>query len=164
MTTQTGSFGDLQDPVPAMPEGFGYEEDIITEAEEAFLVASLATLELKPFEFHGHVGNRRVTAFGLRYDYARHTVEAADEFPSFLIKLRNKVAAFAGRELHEFQQGWGQSISTGRRNRLAQGQAAIWRDRRRLPLSLSNYATSSFLGHELDSEFPGTDAEVDLYP
>jgi alkylated DNA repair dioxygenase AlkB len=105
MTTQTGLFGDLQDTVPAMPEGFRYEEDIITEVEEAFLVASLATLELKPFEFHGHVGNRRVTAFGLRYDYARRTVEAADEFPPFLIKLRNKVAAFAGREVHEFQQG-----------------------------------------------------------
>jgi hypothetical protein len=42
-----------------MPEGFRYEEDIITEAEEAFLVASLAALELKPFEFHGHVGIRR---------------------------------------------------------------------------------------------------------
>jgi alkylated DNA repair dioxygenase AlkB len=105
MVTQTGLFGDLQSTAPAMPEGFRYEEDIISEAEGAFLVTSLGTLELRPFEFHGHVGNRRVTSFGLRYDYARRAVEAADGFPSFLAELRNKVAAFAGREVHEFQQG-----------------------------------------------------------
>jgi alkylated DNA repair dioxygenase AlkB len=105
MAMQTGLFGDLQNMVPTMPEGFRYEEDIISEAEEASLVASLASLELKPFEFHGHVGNRRVTSFGLRYDYARRTVEAAEGFPSFLTDLRNKVAAFAGRNVHEFQQG-----------------------------------------------------------
>jgi hypothetical protein len=51
-----------------MPEGFRYEEDIISEADEAALAKSLATLDLKRFEFHGHLGNRRVTSFGLRYD------------------------------------------------------------------------------------------------
>jgi alkylated DNA repair dioxygenase AlkB len=91
-------------PGPLAPEGFRYEEDVITEAEEATLVASLATLELKPFEFHGHLGNRRVTSFGLRYDYARRSVEAADRFPSFLAELRNKVAKFAGRGVDEFRQ------------------------------------------------------------
>ena len=104
MITQSGLFGDFENIAPTMPEGFRYEEDIISEAEEATLVASLATLELKPFEFHGHIGNRRVKSFGLRYDYARHAVEAADEFPSFLAELRNKVAAFAGRRVDEFQQ------------------------------------------------------------
>ena len=76
-----------------------------TEAEEASLLASLATLELKPFEFHGHAGNRRVTSFGLRYDYARRIVEPADGFPPFLTELRSKVAIFAGRSIDEFQQG-----------------------------------------------------------
>jgi alkylated DNA repair dioxygenase AlkB len=113
MATQTGLFGDVQSSAPKMPEGFRYEEDIITEAEEVALVASLAMLELKPFEFHGHVGNRRVTSFGLRYDYARRTVEPANEFPSFLAELRNKVAAFAGREVHEFQQGGVNEYPTG---------------------------------------------------
>jgi hypothetical protein len=69
------------------------------------LVSSLATLELKPFDFQGRLGNRRVTTFGLRYDFARRAVEAADEFPSFLADLRNKVAKFAGREVDAFQQG-----------------------------------------------------------
>ncbi len=105
MATQGGLFGDLQATGLSMPEGFRYEEEIITEAEEASLVDSLATLELKPFEFHGHAGNRRVTSFGLRYDYARRMVEPADGFPPFLKELRNKVAIFAGRSIDEFQQG-----------------------------------------------------------
>jgi alkylated DNA repair dioxygenase AlkB len=104
MATQVGLFGALQN-VNAMPDGFRYQEDIITEAEEAALVASLAMLELKPFEFHGHVGNRRVTSFGFRYDYARRSVEAAGEFPSFLTDLRKRVAAFAERNVDNFQQG-----------------------------------------------------------
>lgn len=92
-------------PLRLAPEGFRYEEDIISKSEEATLVASLATLELKPFEFHGHLGNRRVTTFGLRYDYARRSVEIADRFPSFFADLRTKVAKFAGRGVDEFQQG-----------------------------------------------------------
>jgi alkylated DNA repair dioxygenase AlkB len=105
MATQTGLFTDLLNTAPVMPEGFRYEEDIISEAEEASLVASLGMLELKPFEFRGHIGNRRVTSFGLRYDYERRTVEATDGFPPFLAELRSKVATFAGRQMDEFQQG-----------------------------------------------------------
>lgn len=86
------------------PPGFRYQENAITEKEEAALVASLKDLELKPFEFHGHVGNRRVISFGLRYDYSRRTVETASGFPSFLEELRAKVAEFAGRGVNEFRQ------------------------------------------------------------
>jgi alkylated DNA repair dioxygenase AlkB len=88
-----------------MPDGFRYEEDIINEAEEAALAKSLATLDLKPFEFHGHLGNRRVTSFGLRYDYARRTVKVTDGFPNFVADLWSKAAKFAGRNVGEFQQG-----------------------------------------------------------
>ena len=60
MATQNALFPGLEDrPRQLGPEGFRCEEDVISEAEEAALVASLATLELKPFEFHGHLGNRR---------------------------------------------------------------------------------------------------------
>ena len=88
-----------------MPEGFRYQENIISETEEAALAKALTELDLKPFKFHGHIGNRRVTSFGLRYDYARRAVNVADGFPAFVADLRNKVAEFAGREVDEFQQG-----------------------------------------------------------
>src|SRR5258708_39586506 len=95
MTTEKLLFPELSDNQRRlMPEGFRYEEDIISEADEAALAKSLATLDLKPFEFHGHLGNRRVTSFGLRYDYARRNVEAADAFPFFVVDLRYKVAKF----------------------------------------------------------------------
>ncbi len=64
----------------------------------------LQKLQLKPFEFQGHLANRRVTSFGLRYDYSRRTVETASEFPPFLNELRAKAAEFAGRGVSEFRQ------------------------------------------------------------
>jgi alkylated DNA repair dioxygenase AlkB len=106
MATQNALFPGLEGkPQREAPEGFRYQEDIVSEAEEAALVASLGMLELKPFEFHGHLGNRRVASFGLRYDYSRRSVEAAARFPSFLTNLRSKVAEFARRGVDEFQQG-----------------------------------------------------------
>jgi alkylated DNA repair dioxygenase AlkB len=106
MTSERALFPELVDKQQGlMPEGFRYEEGIISEADEAALAKSLATLELKPFEFHGHLGNRRVTSFGLRYDYARRAVKVTDGFPAFVADLRNKVAKFAGRTVDGFQQG-----------------------------------------------------------
>jgi alkylated DNA repair dioxygenase AlkB len=89
---------------PSTPAGFRYQENVITAGEETGLVAALQKLDLKPFEFHGHVANRRVISFGLRYDYSRRTVEAASEFPSFLNEVRVKAAEFAGRGVDEFRQ------------------------------------------------------------
>jgi alkylated DNA repair dioxygenase AlkB len=106
MTTEKLLFPELADNQRRlMPEGFRYEEDIISAADEAALAKSLAALDLKPFEFHGHLGNRRVTSFCLRYDYARHAVKVTDGFPDFFTDLRNKVAKFGGRKVDEFQQG-----------------------------------------------------------
>jgi hypothetical protein len=83
MTRQQPLFPGLgSGPEPPIPPGLHYRQDVITATEEAAFVASLEQLELKPFEFHGHLGNRRVASFGLRYDYVRRTVEAASEFPS----------------------------------------------------------------------------------
>src|SRR5258708_24166095 len=105
MTAQPTLFRELENERRLVPEGFRYQEEIISEAEEGALAASLTTLDLKPFEFHGHLGNRRVTSFGLRYDYARRAVKATDGFPAFVAGLRNKVAKFAGRKVDEFEQG-----------------------------------------------------------
>ena len=105
MTRQTALFQEVGGkPEQLTPAGFRYQEDAITEVEEATLVACLQKLELKPFEFQGHLANRRVTSFGLRYDYSRRTVEAANEFPPFLNELRAKAAEFAGCGVSEFRQ------------------------------------------------------------
>lgn len=87
-----------------LPEGLRYRPDFITDAEEQALTAALGQLPLKPFEFHGYVGNRRVLSFGLRYDYSRREVEPAAQPPPFLDALRSRIAEFAGRAPEEFRQ------------------------------------------------------------
>jgi alkylated DNA repair dioxygenase AlkB len=91
-------------PSPAEPPGFRYQTEIVTGEEEAELVASLGRLDLKPFEFHGHLGNRRVVSFGLKYDYSHRSVETADEMPAFLEDLLHRAAEFAGCDATAFQQ------------------------------------------------------------
>ncbi len=88
----------------AMPPGFRYMRELITSEEEAALAAEIAQLDLKPYEFRGYLGLRRVRYFGSRYDYDRRNVETSDAIPDFLQPLRRKVADFAGRDPDEFVQ------------------------------------------------------------
>ncbi len=78
--------------------------EIITEEEQASLAESLTRLHLKPFEFHGHTGNRRVVSFGLNYNYSRRSVEQADDMPPFLRPLLLRAADFAGIHPEAFRQ------------------------------------------------------------
>jgi alkylated DNA repair dioxygenase AlkB len=91
-------------PTQLEPHGFRYREELVTEEEEAVLAASVGQLNLKPFEFHGRPGNRRVVSFGLRYDYGRRAVEQASAMPAFLDDLLVRIAEFAGYESNAFQQ------------------------------------------------------------
>jgi hypothetical protein len=50
-----------------LPPGLRYRPDLITADEEAALAARVGALPLKPFEFHGFLGKRRVMWFGWRY-------------------------------------------------------------------------------------------------
>jgi len=88
---------DLFGAENALPAGFRQTAGIIDPADEAALAEELATLDFQPFDFHGHLANRRVVGFGLRYDYGRRDVIAAPPIPTWLAPLRDKVAAFAGR-------------------------------------------------------------------
>jgi alkylated DNA repair dioxygenase AlkB len=88
----------------AGPPGFRYRENFVTDDEERELAASLGELELRPFEFHGYLGNRRVASFGLEYDYERRSVEPASPMPAFLNDLLARVAKFAGCEARAFRQ------------------------------------------------------------
>jgi len=88
----------------ALPPGFRYRPDLITADEEAALVTEIAGLDLKPFEFRGYLGLRRTHSFGSRYDYVSRRLDAAEAIPPFLLGLRDKAAAFAGRPAEAFVQ------------------------------------------------------------
>ena len=105
MVRQKVLFPEMEEAaVESDPRGFIYRDEIMTEKEEAALVESLGKLDLKPFESHGHLGNRRVVSFGLRYDYTHRSVEKAGEIPAVLDDLLTRVANFAGKARDAFRQ------------------------------------------------------------
>jgi hypothetical protein len=97
MTKQTNLFSPADTGVSSqLPDGFRYEEAIVNEDEEIRLATALQTLDLKPFEFHSHLGKRRVVSFGLRYDYDRREIGTAADLPGFLEDLRKRPPILRG--------------------------------------------------------------------
>ena len=90
------SLRDAGSPAMLMPEGFHYWPELIPEEEEAALLKSVSGLEFKPFEFRGFLGNRRVIAFGWRYDFNDSSLKRAAEIPAFLLPVRERAAKAAG--------------------------------------------------------------------
>lgn len=86
------------------PEDFAYAPDLLSREEEAALVTELDRLEFKPFEFRGFLGKRRVISFGWRYDFNHSKLTPAEDIPDFLLPLRAKAAAFAGRDPVRLEQ------------------------------------------------------------
>ena len=78
------------------PEGFHYQADILPLEEEQELVARIQELPLKEFEFHGYLGKRRVHSFGWHYDFGEARLNQTEEIPTFLHKLQERAATFAG--------------------------------------------------------------------
>ena len=91
MTAQAELFGDES---ARLPPGMQYFDDIISQSDERQLVAYIAGLPLKPFEFAGGFkGNRRVLSFGWRYDYAAQRLSEALPIPDELAGVRRIVAS-----------------------------------------------------------------------
>jgi alkylated DNA repair dioxygenase AlkB len=88
---------------PTSPPGFRYAASLLTGAEERKFAAIFETLPLKPFEFHGYLGNRRIVSYGWRYDYAGRTLRAAEPMPDFLTPLKEIASAFSGIAAEDFQ-------------------------------------------------------------
>src|SRR5215217_4386910 len=94
---------DLFQACPALPEGFRYQPDFLTAAEEHDLVERFADLPFKEFEFRGYRGNRRVLSFGWQYDFNRMELQRTEDMPEFLLLLRERAARFAGLEASDLQ-------------------------------------------------------------
>jgi len=84
------------------PEGFRYQQGLITLAEQAELVNHIEKLPLKEFEFHGYFGKRRTMSFGWHYSFTDESLNNAKTIPDFLFPLREKAAAFAGLSPRDF--------------------------------------------------------------
>jgi hypothetical protein len=74
----TSDQSDLFVAVPKLPDGFAYQDDIISPIEEQAMIERFEELPFQPFEFHGFPGKRRVVSFGWRYDFSGRTLRNSD--------------------------------------------------------------------------------------
>jgi alkylated DNA repair dioxygenase AlkB len=88
----------------AVPAGLVFREEFVSVAEERELLAEVARLPFRPFQFHGWTGNRETVSFGWRYDFSQARVEPAPPVPPFLQPLRARAAALAGLEPGDLEQ------------------------------------------------------------
>lgn len=91
-------------PTPSFPEGFRYQNGVLTVEEEHQLVNDVRDLPFKEFEFQGFTGKRRTVSFGWRYDFNVHALHKTEDIPEFLLALREKAARFADIHASKLQQ------------------------------------------------------------
>jgi alkylated DNA repair dioxygenase AlkB len=89
---------------PELPVGFRYIPDVISPAEEMHLVQRFEQLPLKPFEFHGHQGNRRIYTFGHKYIFAGQEPRADASIPDYLLPLADVASQISGAPAEAFEQ------------------------------------------------------------
>src|SRR5690606_18321875 len=77
------------------PEGFRYEPELLSRAEESHLLERVRALPFRDFEFRGYAGKRRVISFGWKYDFGDESLRDAEPIPDFLQTTRARAAAFA---------------------------------------------------------------------
>ena len=59
----------LFDELPLLPEGFRYEEELLSPEDERALISTFGRLPFREFEFRGFLGKRRTVSFGWRYNF-----------------------------------------------------------------------------------------------
>ena len=82
--------------------GLDYRDDLISENDEAELIARLTALDLTPFRFQGWLGNRKTMSFGWRYDFDNASFSRTEAIPDWLQPLRETAAAFASVDPGDF--------------------------------------------------------------
>jgi alkylated DNA repair dioxygenase AlkB len=80
---------------PRLPEGFRYEENLLSPDQERALIASFERLPFREFEFRGSLGKRRTVSFGWRYDFNVRELQETQHIPTFLLPLRRTASKFA---------------------------------------------------------------------
>ena len=89
---------------PLLPEGFRYCSNALTIEQESRLLARIAGLPFKEFQFHGFEGKRRVVSFGWRYDFSEHKALPADPIPAFLRDVCDTIQAATGFVFRDLAQ------------------------------------------------------------
>jgi alkylated DNA repair dioxygenase AlkB len=82
---------------PEPPPGLVYQPDLLTEPEEANVLALLHDLRFDPIVIRGRTAKRTARHYGLDYDYeARRRLTPGEPVPGWLEPLRARTAELAG--------------------------------------------------------------------
>jgi alkylated DNA repair protein (DNA oxidative demethylase) len=74
------------------PQGLDYRPDLLTEAEEAALLAVLEELRFDAIVLHGQPARRTARHYGLDYDYEARTPLPGEPVPDWLLPVRERAA------------------------------------------------------------------------
>ena len=77
---------------PALPEGFVFEAQFLSAAEERALLDAIGRLPLEEAKYREYTARRRVAYFGHDYDFSKNRLGEAPPIPDFLEPLREKIA------------------------------------------------------------------------
>ena len=89
---------------PDLPDGFRYISDVLSPAQERYLIKRFERLPLKPFEFRGYLGNRRICTFGHRYVFAGQEPRHDASIPDYLLPLTEIASDISGTPADAFEQ------------------------------------------------------------
>jgi alkylated DNA repair dioxygenase AlkB len=84
--------------------GYVYEPDFLSEADEAALIREIRTLPLEEAEYKQFRAKRRIKSYGGRYDFSANQLLEAEPIASFLHPLRERVADWTARPAERFTQ------------------------------------------------------------
>ena len=90
--------------LPTLPEGFVFQLDFISAAEERALLEAIGQLSLEGARYKQYTARRRIAYFGFGYDFTSNQLGLAPAAPAFLAPLRGKVAAWMGLEAGALEQ------------------------------------------------------------
>jgi DNA oxidative demethylase len=86
------------------PEGWIYEPDVITDAEEAEIVARVAALPFREVVFRGFTARRRVVQLGWVYDFESRGLTPAPAPEPWLEPLRGHAGRLAATDPAAFEE------------------------------------------------------------
>jgi alkylated DNA repair dioxygenase AlkB len=88
--------------VARLPEGFVYQPEFLSAAEETGLLEVIASLPFEEAKYKQYTAKRRTVSYGSQYDFAANRMLDAPPLPSFLFPLRSRIAAWTGLDPERF--------------------------------------------------------------
>lgn len=109
---------------PALPDGLVHAADFLAPAEEAGLLATIATLPFHEAQYREYTAKRRTVSYGVSYDFTTNRPLPAPPVPDWLFPLRARGAAWTAIPAADFafalvteyqpgtQLGWHRDVPT----------------------------------------------------